>query len=108
MKDEAVIQRLLGRRSCPMCGAIYNISSRPPKAADKCDAGCGPLVQRQDDAEAIVRKRLMVYNDLTQPLVAYYRAGHEFNEIDGAMPTDSVTRALTGIVEKVIGVGRGS
>jgi len=108
MKDEVVIQRLSGRRSCPKCGAVYNLASRPPKSSGKCDACGGDLIQREDDTEATVRRRLMVYNDLTQPLVAYYRAGAAFQEVDGARASDEVTRGLTDIIDAAIGAGRGS
>jgi adenylate kinase len=102
MRPEEVVRRMAGRRSCPACGEIYNIESRPPRVEGKCDRCSGGLVQREDDKEATVRKRLMVYDDLTRPLVAYYRAESVFEEVDGSRPVSEVTQGLTRIVDGIL------
>lgn len=99
MMPEEVVRRLTGRRTCSKCGEVYNLASRPPVQEGLCDACGGELIQREDDSEATVRKRLMVYEDLTQPLTAYYRAAHAFHELDGGMPVDEVTESLSAVVE---------
>jgi len=70
--DETLIQRLSGRRSCPDCGAVYNVHLSPPKKEGVCDRCSGGLVQRADDTPETVRHRLEVYQELTQPLIAWY------------------------------------
>lgn len=70
--DEALVQRLSGRRSCPKCGAVYNVYSDQPKMDDVCDRCGTALVHRSDDQESTVRRRLQVYHDQTAPLIAYY------------------------------------
>ncbi len=70
--DEALVKRLSGRRSCPKDGSVYNVYSGKPKQENICDRCGEPLVQRTDDHEATVRRRLQVYQDQTAPLVAYY------------------------------------
>jgi adenylate kinase len=69
---EELVQRIAGRRSCAVCGKIYNVVFDPPKADDACDLDGGELVQRADDNEETVRNRIAVYEQQTAPLVGYY------------------------------------
>lgn len=71
--DEELVQRIAGRRSCGRCGKLYNVTFDPPKVEGVCDACGGELVQRADDNEETVRRRLAVYHEQTAPLVDYYR-----------------------------------
>ena len=71
--DEEIIARLSGRRVHPASGRVYHIEHNPPKEAGKDDATGEPLVQRDDDREETVRKRLDVYQQQTRPLVDFYR-----------------------------------
>ncbi|MBI4424235.1 MAG: adenylate kinase [Elusimicrobia bacterium] len=100
MDENAVVQRLTARRSCGSCGELYNVMTKPPAAEGKCDRCGGELKQRDDDQESTVRKRLMVYEDLTRPLVAYYRSEHRFHEVDGSLPMDKVTEELTALIDQ--------
>lgn len=70
--DEAIVERMSGRRSHPASGRTYHIKYNPPKVADKDDVTGETLVQRADDEEATVMKRLEVYHSQTEPLVKYY------------------------------------
>jgi adenylate kinase len=70
--DEAIIERMSGRRVHAASGRTYHVKYNPPKAAGKDDVTGEDLIQRQDDEEATVRKRLQVYQDQTRPLVDYY------------------------------------
>jgi adenylate kinase len=74
--DETIVRRLSGRLACSQCGAIYNVHSGPPAQAGACDACGGDLVQRADDREETVRRRLEVYRAQTEPVVAWYE-GHD-------------------------------
>jgi len=69
---DAIIDRMSGRRVHPASGRTYHIKFNPPKVADKDDVTGDALIQRDDDKEETVRKRLQVYNDQTRPLVEYY------------------------------------
>ncbi|MDE1820587.1 MAG: adenylate kinase [Euryarchaeota archaeon] len=71
--ESELLPRLTERRSCPTCGAIYNLRSHPPKAPGKCDREGSELVQRPDDREEAVRTRLAVYHRETAPVLDYYR-----------------------------------
>ena len=70
--DEAIIERMSGRRVHPASGRTYHVHNNPPKVEHKDDVTGEPLIQRDDDREEIVRKRLNVYHQQTRPLVDYY------------------------------------
>ena len=71
--DEEIVGRLSGRRVHPASGRVYHVEHNPPKEPGVDDATGEPLVQRDDDREETVRKRLAVYHEQTSPLVAFYR-----------------------------------
>lgn len=91
---EALVERLTGRRTCSGCGKGFHISFDPPKEADRCDACGAALVQREDDQEVTIRKRLEVYEDQTAPLVAYYGEAGQLREIDGMLEMGDVFQAI--------------
>ncbi|MFT4765662.1 MAG: adenylate kinase [Oleispira sp.] len=71
--DEEIVGRLSGRRVHPESGRIYHVIYNPPKVEGKDDASGEDLIQRADDSEETVRKRLGIYHDQTKPLVAFYK-----------------------------------
>lgn len=71
--DEEIIKRLSGRRMHPASGRIYHTIYHPPKVSEKDDLTGEPLVQRPDDREETIIKRLRVYHDQTSPLIDYYK-----------------------------------
>ncbi len=88
------LKRLTSRRVCSKCGEVYNVLTKPPKNDAKCDVCGGDVVQRDDDSEATAKKRLMVYDDLTSPLIAYYKAEGVFEQVDASQQPEKVTAAL--------------
>ena len=72
---DAIIERMSGRRSHPASGRTYHVKYNPPKVADCDDVTGEALIQREDDKEDTVRKRLDVYSAQTRPLVEYYNSG---------------------------------
>lgn len=73
ISDELVLKRLSNRRVCSNCGFSYNLISLPPKQTGICDKCGGNVIQRDDDFEETITKRLATYHIQTQPLVDYYR-----------------------------------
>ena len=71
--ESALVERLSQRRSCPTCGAVYNLVTQPPRTPGRCDRDGTALVQRSDDEEGAVRTRLAVYRQATLPLLDLYR-----------------------------------
>ncbi len=72
VRDEEIVKRLTGRRTCSNCGAGYHILFDTPKEEGVCDKCGGKLIQRDDDKEETIRARLKVYRQQTEPLIAYY------------------------------------
>ncbi|MCX6621063.1 MAG: adenylate kinase [Acidobacteria bacterium] len=68
-----IVSRLTARRSCPQCGSVYNLRSKPPQVDSICDQDGTPLIMRDDDREDVIRQRLASYESQTQPLVEYFR-----------------------------------
>lgn len=98
------MKRLTSRRVCAKCGAVYNTISKPPKADAKCDACGGDVVQRPDDSEETAKKRLMVFDDLTSPLVSYYKAEGIFQQVDASQTPEQVSAGLYKIIDGAMAV----
>lgn len=95
LDDDLVVRRLVGRRSCPSCGALYHLAWSTPKVDSKCDRCGGTLVKRDDDDEATIRHRLGVYHQETEQLEAYYEGNGLLVRVTGDGPEHEVTeRAL--------------
>lgn len=97
--EAELVERLTGRWTCSSCGTGFHLSFSPPKQEGVCDRCGGSLIQREDDQEATIRRRLKVYLEQTAPLVAYYeRAGH-LKSVPGIGSTDEVFGKLSSIVD---------
>ncbi len=92
--DDVVVERITGRRICPVCGATYHVTFNPPKVDNRCDHDGAELYQRDDDKPETVINRLKVYRELTAPLVAYYRERDLLVAIDANRPIEEVTTAI--------------
>jgi adenylate kinase len=79
--EETLVRRLSGRRVCQAAGHIYNVYSSPPRVPGRCDVDGSVLLQREDDDPATVRRRLEVYREQTEPLLAFYRARGLYDEL---------------------------
>jgi adenylate kinase len=98
-KEEAV-RRMTSRRVCTGCGEVYNTISRPTQVDGVCDKCSAKVVQREDDSEATAAKRLMVFEDLTQPLVSYYRGESLLTEVDAGQKPEPVEAALRAVIDE--------
>jgi adenylate kinase len=88
--DDEVIRRLSGRRQCVKNGHVYHLEFDPPKNEGICDQDGSRLVQRDDDKPETIRKRLSVYHEQTQPLVAWYDERGLLRRFDGTRTPDEV------------------
>jgi adenylate kinase len=106
--DMAVLfKRLTGRRICEDCGRVFNIITSPPGSPPHC-AQCGDmprLIQRPDDREEVIGKRLEVYEAQTKPLIEHYRAVGLLRVVDADAPMDTVFRNLQAAVGAAAPVG---
>jgi adenylate kinase len=87
---EALVERAVGRRTCPKCSAVYHIKFNPPMNAGVCEKCGSKLIQRDDDKEDTVRNRLKVYQEQTAPLIEYYRKKGKLVDVDGSGGIDAV------------------
>jgi len=87
---ETSVRRLGSRRTCEVCGSVFNIISVPPKNPDVCDKCGGKLIQRDDDTEEAVNKRLDIYYSETQEVIDYYKSKGILLEVDGQPSPDVV------------------
>lgn len=97
--DHVIINRIAGRRVCGTCGAVYHIANKKTKVENICDACGGTLIQRADDMEETVQRRLRVYNEQTAPVIGYYKEKGSIIEIDGTQSiayTDSTIKKVLG------------
>lgn len=93
-RREELVRRLTGRWLCRDCQTPYHHTSRPPRVPGRCDACGGELYQRPDDTVEVVERRLAVYEDQTQPLLAWYERAGALARVDGEQDVEAVQRAL--------------
>ncbi|MBN1684587.1 MAG: adenylate kinase [Gammaproteobacteria bacterium] len=104
--DDIVVKRLTGRRVHPASGRAYHIEFNPPKVSDKDDETGEPLIHRDDDKEDVIRNRLRVYHNQTQPLIKYYENLHlknikdapKFFKIDGEKSIEEIKEKIFKIL----------
>jgi adenylate kinase len=99
LEDQTIVDRLSKRRSCPKCGAIFHLENKPPRAHDKCDVCTTTLVQRGDDKPEVIRRRLEVYRDKTQPLLDFYEKKGKIKTVRG----DLDLKELPATLRRVLG-----
>jgi adenylate kinase len=90
VSDEEVVRRLAGRRVCLKGGHVYHVEFDPPKHEGMCDQDGSRLVQREDDKEDTIRRRLEVYARQTAPLIAYYQESGLLRRFDGSRNANEV------------------
>lgn len=88
--EEKLLERLTGRRVCPTCGATYHVVNNPPKREGICDKDDAKLIQRDDDTEETVGKRLAVNLEQTKPLLEFYEKLGIVVTVNGDQPIDKV------------------
>jgi adenylate kinase len=101
LPQELLERRMTGRRSCPICGEIYNIYFKPPKFDNKCDLHPGvELIHRADDTAEKVRVRLETYNRETAPLLEYYEGTERLHRVDGTQEPEAIYSAIQNILNR--------
>lgn len=96
---EAIVARITSRRQCRACGRVYNIVTSPSKDPGVCDDCGGEVYQRDDDTEAVVRKRLDAYEEQTSRLIPYYESKGLLHSVDGNREPDAVYMAIEALLE---------
>ena len=93
-----VVERISSRRVCSNCGTIYSVDA-PPATPGVCDRCGGEVIQRDDDTEAAVLKRLAIYNEQTEPLLAWFDERGLLVTVDGVGDPDAITEQIVSVID---------
>jgi adenylate kinase len=100
--DSILTRRLSTRRQCASCGAVYNLSSIPSTNGSRCELDGGALVERDDDVEGVVARRLAAYEAETLPVIDYYRTRNRragtYRRLDGTLDPSVIAKGVGAIV----------
>ena len=93
-----LVERIVNRRSCPVCGEIYNLEFKPPKVEGHCDKDGAELTQRKDDTREVAQSRFDTYNKETAPLIDYYTKKGVLKSINANGTIDEVWERLLEVI----------
>jgi len=97
--ENLLVERLVNRRMCKGCGAIYNEKTRPPKAQGVCDKCGATLIQRKDDNEETAHKRFETYYRETAPLIEFYEKRGLLHKVDACGTVEEIFEKLKSVIE---------
>ena len=96
--DQEILHRMIGRRSCPICGATYHLEAAPPKVEGKCDHCGNTLTQREDAKHETVISRLSTYHAQTEPLKKFYADRDILKVVPFQASIEATTQAIVGLL----------
>ena len=99
VSDERIMKRMSGRRVCKACGATYHVDSNPSPRGELCGVCGEPLTIRADDDPEVVKSRLVVYHEQTEPLKAYYEGKGKLKTVEGQEKLEDTTALTFGALE---------
>lgn len=98
--EERLLERLTNRRSCPQCGAIYNLHLHAPARDGYCDADGAPLIHRADDQPDTVRQRIATFHAKTGEAIEHYRKLSRLVAVNGDQPPDKIAAAIELVLQE--------
>ena len=101
VSDQAIVDRMSGRRVCDSCGASYHVKYNPSKDGVTCDKDGTVLTQRKDDKPEVVLDRLSTYHETTEPIKGYYQGTGKLRIVDGEQSVDEATAAVFATIDSV-------
>jgi len=99
--DGVIVERITGRKACPKCGAVFHKTFFPPKKEGVCDNCRTPLIQREDDTHETVERRLLIYHELTEPIVQYYEEKNLLSRVNGLGDANEINNNLKNVIHVV-------
>lgn len=99
---KAILERMIGRRVCKVCGTTYHLSFKPPTNEGVCDKCGGELYQREDDQLDSVINRLEIYESKTKPIIDYYSGRGILRNVNGMQSFDSVYKDIRKALDEVL------
>ncbi len=100
VNQEKLIERLVNRRTCSKCGAIYNLKTMKLENENKCSKCGGTLTKREDDTEEVAKKRFATYFSQTAPLIELYEKRGQLTKIDASLDIETIYKNLTGAIKE--------
>lgn len=100
VSQEKLVERLVNRRSCSKCGAIYNLKTMTLKDETKCEKCGGDLIRREDDTEEVAKKRFETYFKQTEPLIKLYKDRNLLTQLDASLDIDTIYTNLKGAIKE--------
>jgi adenylate kinase len=100
--DNVLMERLTGRLVCEKCGAIYHKITTPPKVAGICDRDGAKLVQRKDDTEEVVKERLKVFHEQTEPVKGYFEKKGNLLLVDSSVSKEHTLSQIETYLKKAL------
>ncbi len=98
VSEDSLVGRLTGRRQCEKCSQGYHLQFAPPQEEGICDRCKGKLFQRNDDKEDTIRARLKVYQEMTAPLIEFYKKENLLTTISGSGTVDEIFKNIVGVL----------
>lgn len=98
VNQDKLVERLVNRRSCSKCGAIYNLKTMNLSDVTKCEKCGGDLIRRDDDTEEVANKRFKTYFAQTAPLIELYDSRKQLSKLDASLDIDSIYKNLKGAI----------
>ena len=106
LADDTIVERLAHRRSCPKCARVYHLKSLPPLRAGQCDFDGTSLLHREDDCDTVIRDRLAVYHQQTEPVIKFLAARGRLAQVDASQTIHAVDQEVDAALRS-FGVGCG-
>lgn len=103
ISDKESLRRLSGRRFCPDCATTYHVVYKKPKNKNVCDKCGSRLIIREDDKIPVIKKRLGIYHQSTEPILKFYRKNGLYLKIDGEQ---AISKVFTDILRKIKNINR--
>ncbi len=100
--DKIILERLTGRLVCETCSAPYHKTANPPKSPGICDRDGGKLIQRKDDSEEVVKERLKVFHEQTEPVKEYFQKRGNLLLVDGSLSKEQTISQIDTYLEKTL------
>ncbi len=108
ISEEAVMERLSGRRVCPECGTVYNVHNSQPPADRRCPACGAELTVRNDDRPEVIKERFRIYLETIGPLLEHYSRKQVLFRVDGQRTVEEVFSSIRSILDERIRGARGA
>ncbi|MCR3905938.1 MAG: adenylate kinase [Tenericutes bacterium] len=99
--ENLLVDRISGRRVCEVCGEVYHVKYKKPEKPGICDKDGGRLIQRTDDMEETVQRRLRIYNEQTAPVIGYYENSGFLFTIDGSGTIEETNSRIMKVLGEV-------